>query len=150
MGKMVTLMARRWMGLLLFLIMCLAVSPALADNYEAYRRQHADVPAAREEILLQAASFASAQDAQVLPAEESVETSETGFVEYTVQIPQDALYVVRVRYFPGAGSGGDMLRAFYINGEIPFDEAGELAFSRMWNDANRDYKDVKGNQPFLR
>ncbi|MDO5326326.1 MAG: extracellular solute-binding protein [Clostridia bacterium] len=148
MGKMVTLMARRWMGLLLFLIMCLAVSPALADNYEAYIRQHADVPAAQEEILLQAASFSSAQDANVLPEDGGVETGETGFLEYTVQIPQDALYVIRVRYFPGAGSGGDMLRAFYVNGEIPFDEAGELAFSRMWNDANRDYKNVTGNQPF--
>ena len=141
-------MAKRWLGWLMGLMMCLAVSPALADSYETYRARYASVPAAQEEILIQALDYSAAEGAEALMDGSGLETGEAGSVEYTVQIPRDALYVVRLRYFPGAGSGGDMLRAFYINGELPFDEAGELAFSRMWNDANRDYKLVEGNQPF--
>ena len=141
-------MAKRWLGWLMGLLICLAVSPALAESYTAYRQRYADVPAAQEEIIVAAVDYSAAEGAEALVDGSGIETGETGFIEYTVQVPQDAMYVVKVRYFPGAGSGGDMLRAFYVNGELPFDEAGELAFSRMWNDASRDYKLVEGNQPF--
>ncbi len=141
-------MARRVIGWMLGLILCLAVSPALADSYAAYRRQYENIPPAQAEIVIPAQSFTDAAETEILPEGGGVETGEGGFAEYRVQIPADGLYVVRVKYFPGSGSGGDMLRAFYINGELPFDEAGELAFSRMWNDANRDYQQVQGNQPF--
>lgn len=141
-------MVRRWMGWVLGLVICLAVWPALADSYAAYRERYAGVPDAREEIILPALTYSAAEGVEALAEDGGLETGETGFVEWMVSIPQDALYVVRVRYFPGTGSGGDMLRAFSVNGELPFDEAGELAFSRMWNDANRDYQNVEGNQPF--
>ena len=141
-------MVRRWMGWVLGLVICLMVWPAIADSYAAYRERYTGVPDAREEIILPALEYSAAEGVEVLAEDGGLETGETGFVEWTAVIPQDALYTVRVRYFPGTGSGGDMLRAFSVNGEIPFDEAGELAFSRMWNDASRDYQHVEGNQPF--
>ena len=141
-------MVRRWMGWVLGLVICLMVWPAIADSYAAYRERYTGVPDAREEIILPALEYSAAEGVEVLAEDGGLETGETGFVEWTAVIPQDALYTVRVRYFPGTGSGGDMLRAFSVNGEIPFDEAGELAFSRMWNDTSRDYQHVEGNQPF--
>ena len=141
-------MVRRWIGCFLVLIVCLAVWPAAADSYAAYRQKYAGMPDAQEEIVLSAQEYSAAEGVKALDGAEGLETEETGFVEWTAQIPRDAMYVVRVRYFPGAGSGGDMLRSFSVNGEIPFNEAGEVIFSRMWNDANRDYQTVDGNQPF--
>ena len=141
-------MVRRWMGWILGLLLCFAASSALADSYATYRERYVGVPDAEETILLYAREYSAEEGTEALADGAGLETGETGFVEWTAVIPQDALYTVRVRYFPGAGSGGDMLRAFSVNGEIPFDEAGELAFSRMWNDASRDYQSVSGNQPF--
>lgn len=131
------------------ILLCAACGLASAEGYEAYRLAHADAPDAQEAIVLDAAAYAQAQMQDLLVLEDgTLSTGEVGFVEYTVQIPEAAYYEISVRYFPGAGSGGDILRTLYINGEIPFDEAKELSFSRMWNDANRDYKQVEGNQPF--
>ena len=141
-------MVRRWMGWVLGLLLCFAAFPALADSYAAYRQQYAGVPGAEEAILLYATEYSAEEGAEALADGAGLETGETGFVEWTVTVPKDALYVIRVRYFPGRGSGGDMLRSLSVNGDIPFAEAGELTFSRMWNDANRDYQNVEGNQPF--
>ncbi len=140
--------ARRWLGWMLGLLLCLAVSPALTDSYEAYRRQYASIPGAREDIVIMAQDYSAAGETAVFADGAGVETAEGGFTEWIITVPEDALYEIRFRYFPGSGSGGDMLRALYINGALPFDEAGELAFSRMWNDVNRDYQQVTGNQPF--
>ena len=142
-------MIRRWALWLTAVLICLAASPALAEKYEVYLRQHQDVPDAREELTLPAAEYSAAgmTDLQLLP-DGTLMTGGEGWVEYRVVIPEDALYTVSLRYFPGEGSGGDILRALLVNGSLPFEEAGELSFSRMWNDAGRDYKEVQGNQPF--
>ncbi len=142
-------MIRRWAFRLAVLLMCLGVYPALAEDYDAYIRQHGQAPDAREEIVLPAAAYAAADmtELETLP-DGTLSTGGEGWVEYRADIPEDALYTVTLRYFPGSGSGGDILRALTVNGSLPFEEAGELSLSRMWNDLNRDYKNVKGNQPF--
>lgn len=132
--------------LLLFLGVC---ASANALEYREYLRLHADTPQGGESIVLQAADYSAAEGEEIsrLP-DGTLSTGQRGYVEYRFSVPEDGLYTVTLRYFPGTGSGGDMLRALSINGETPFDEAGELSFSRLWNDQSRDYKNVSGNQPF--
>ncbi|MBQ3080801.1 MAG: extracellular solute-binding protein [Clostridia bacterium] len=141
-------MAKRWIVFIIALLV-LAAAPVLAEGYEAYSIQHASAPYAKGDIVIQASEFTSSdmKDASVLE-DGTLLTGETGYVEYAFEVPEDALYTITFRYFPGEGSGGDILRAIYINGQLPFEEAAELTFSRMWNDSNRNYKQAKGNQPF--
>ncbi len=131
---------------LLLLVLPLAAQGAEILPYREQAAQWASLPAATDAIVLQAADYARAEALDILP-DGTLYTSEYGYVEYDVAVPEDALYSIRLRYFPGAGHGGDILRAVYINGVQPFDEAEELAFSRMWNDKDRSYKTATGNQP---
>lgn len=147
-GRMNHMAKSSWMGGLVALLLCLGACTALAEDYAAYQAACRDVPWATEEICLAAGDYSAAEMADIVRLEDgTLATGGRGYVEYTVRVPADALYTVCLRYFPGEGSG-EMLRALSINGEIPFDQAGELAFSRMWNDADRTYKQTKGNQPF--
>lgn len=122
---------------------------ANAVEYREYIRQHQDAPDGAETMILQAADYADADrpDISLLP-DGTLSTGERGEVSYRFSVPADGMYTVSLRYFPGAGSGGDILRALRINGETPFEEAASLAFSRLWNDSSRDYKNASGNQPF--
>lgn len=122
---------------------------AFAEGYEEYILKHETVPNATESIVINASEYSALEmaDGEVL-SDGTLSTGEVGYVEYTFEVTEEALYEIEFLYFPGSGSGGDILRKIYINGVSPFEEANELAFSRMWNDVNRDYKNKKGNQPF--
>ena len=134
-----------------FLLACLLVFSlgALAEGYDEYIEKHASVPNATESIVINASEYSALEmpDGEVLQ-DGTLSTGEVGYVEYKFEANEDALYEIEFLYFPGSGSGGDILRKVLLNGESPFEEANELAFSRMWNDVNRDYKEKKGNQPF--
>lgn len=142
-------MIGRRIGWICILLLSLLALPASAEGYDAYSLENATVPAADETIVLKAVDYAAADMDDLAYLEDgTLSTGEAGYVEYSVHVPKDALYIIKFRYFPGGGSGGDIMRAVYLNGELPFKEAEELAFSRMWNDVNRDYQQVQGNQPF--
>ena len=133
---------------LLAIVLAFAVS-AFAEGYEEYISKYANVPNATESIVIDACEYSALEmeDGEVL-SDGTLSTGEAGYVEYTFNADEEALYEIELLYFPGAGSGGDILRKVYLNGESPFEEANELAFSRLWNDVNREYKEKKGNQPF--
>jgi ABC-type glycerol-3-phosphate transport system substrate-binding protein len=67
-------------------------------------------------------------------AETVIKISDTGFVEYTVNVPEAGLYNLRMTYFPIESRGVDIERALYINGEIPFLGADLITFNRVWGD----------------
>ena len=131
----------------LWLAAVLLFSCAAAEGgYDAWLDAHA-LPDAAEEIRIDPAAY-SRMEMSGKAAEEGLYTASSGFVEYTVNVPSDALYAVRLRYFPGKGTGADIQRALWVNGELPYAELDSLAFSRMWNNKDDSYKTVTGNQPF--
>ncbi len=138
---------------LLCLLSCLCLAVGLAEEntpllYREQAERWASLPAATETIVIEASAHAGAEmeNLEVLP-DGTLYTGEAGYVEYEITVPEDALYAIRIRYFPGAGHGGDIQRSVMINSALPFDEAKELVFSRMWNDKDRNYKNAAGNHP---
>ena len=141
---------KRWRKFLIAVLAALSVCAcACAERgYEEYRAQM-NAPSAEEEIVLQGAEYAEIQmDGAYTLEDGSLYTTANGWVEYAVNAPEKALYAVYVRYFPGEGTGADIQRALYVNGEMPYEDLGSLSFSRMWNNESDDYKLVSGNQPF--
>ena len=138
---------------LLFLVIALMFLPAaFAQAIPGYLdsiSQYPDAPTAKEAVEIDVTAPATSDMPDLLLLEDgSLITGSTGFVEYSAQVPEDGLYEIEIEYMPGEGSGSDIQRALYINGKLPFIEAGSLAFSRLWQDANQDYQQVAGNQPF--
>ncbi len=107
---------------------------------------------------------------------ETLVTPNDGRVAFNVNVPESALYNITVTYFPVVndddaegesksaqesvadpmdGSGSNIERILLIDGEIPFKEARNINFTRIWRDveeggynkAERTFKkDVNGNE----
>ncbi|MBR5379352.1 MAG: extracellular solute-binding protein [Clostridia bacterium] len=135
--------------LLLLLILPLAFGALGETSYDAFLASNA-LPDAGGEILITPSDYTdiSMEDAYAME-DGALFTRSSGWVEYTVpDVPQSALYAVKVRYYPAPGTGADIQRALYVNGELPYEEMGALSLSRLWNNRDDSYKTVKGNQPF--
>ncbi|NLC68319.1 MAG: hypothetical protein GX754_05935 [Clostridiaceae bacterium] len=55
--------------------------------------------------------------------------------EWSFNVPVAGLYEVEIEYFMPPGSGNPGIRSLVVDGEIPFIEAGNIVFHRMWKDA---------------
>ncbi len=131
-------------------------APAVQDTsfrkmpYDGYLDEHGSVPMAPREILLDAGSISGSGSAEIVSDFEgrpgqAVKTDEDGFVEYRLDVPEDGLYNINVEYYPIKGKGSRILRTVVIDGDIPFEEARELAFSRIWTDEAPMTQDAEGN-----
>lgn len=56
------------------------------------------------------------------------------FFEWSIDIPEEGLYEIAVEYYPLPGAGIDISRELMINGQVPFTEAHNINFQRMWRD----------------
>jgi ABC-type glycerol-3-phosphate transport system substrate-binding protein len=69
----------------------------------------------------------------------------TGWVEWTLDVPETGLYNLGIDYFPIQGKRASIQRDVQIDGRYPFIEARRLAFDRTWMDAHRVNRDNQGN-----
>lgn len=59
---------------------------------------------------------------------------EAEYFEWSFEVPQEGLYEISMEYYPLDGSGNPIQRSIMIDGEIPFIEAHNIQFYRIWND----------------
>jgi ABC-type glycerol-3-phosphate transport system substrate-binding protein len=111
------------------------------NTYSRYvNEQHAGAATPSNGVVIDITSFTAdaSEGVEVLSnfegAETVVKTSDTGFIEYVVNVPEAGLYNLRMEYFPVESRGVDIERALLINGEIPFIGADLITFSRIWGD----------------
>jgi len=67
-------------------------------------------------------------------------------VTWSVNVPEAGFYNLEVEYFLPESKGVAAERAVYINGELPFDDALSVTFSRIWKDATAPKVDNQGNE----
>ncbi|MBQ9409583.1 MAG: extracellular solute-binding protein [Clostridia bacterium] len=135
--------------LILLLILCFALTAAAAEGGYADYLQRNPLKDAAGEIRIDPTAYTDIDMAGAAVTEEGgLYTTASGWVEYTVQVPSEALYSLKINYCPGKGTGADIQRSLYVNGELPYEALGALSFSRLWNNRDDSYKTVKGNQPF--
>lgn len=77
---------------------------------------------------------------------EGVLTGDESVVTWKVNVPQAGMYNIRIEYIGTKSRGVDIEREVLINGEIPFNGASTLRFSRMWADGGDIRTDNRGNQ----
>lgn len=72
-----------------------------------------------------------------------------GTITWQVDIVESGFYNMMFRYYPIEGYSSAIERAIAINGEVPFDSASAMAFSRIWADSETSYTlDENGNKLF--
>ena len=77
----------------------------------------------------------------------SLSTGEEGYVEWELEVPEEGLYNIEVIYYADEGKGSSIERSVWVNGIIPYFEARSVLFSRVWKDAEEEFRtDNRGNE----
>ena len=122
-----------------------------AMEYETYLKLHEDAAYPDKEIVIEGGSFITAPEGtEVLGAYEgyvgnAVLTPEEGEITWEVEVQESGFYNIAFTYYPTKGKNNTVERALYINGEIPFQGAQYLEFSRVWEDEATIQKDARDN-----
>jgi len=122
------------------------------DSYDAYIRQFEDAVRPDREVLVRGDAYSSAEGMDVTVVEgidgadgKVIQTGESGSVSWTVDVPEEGLYHMALRYRSMPGKGSDMDRQLLIDGKLPFAEARNLVFYRLWKNEGGTVQDEKGN-----
>ncbi len=73
-------------------------------------------------------------------------TETESVVSFDVNVPESGFYYLKMDYLIPESRGVAAERSIYINGELPFDDAGNLTFSRIWTDGGEIRTDNQGNE----
>ncbi len=73
-------------------------------------------------------------------------TDTESVVSFDVNVPESGFYYLEMEYLIPESRGVAAERSIYINGELPFDDAGNLTFSRIWTDGGEIRTDNQGNE----
>ena len=103
-------------------------------SYEEYLEQHADAAHPEREIVVEGTDYLEASEEFYAEAD-GLYTLEDGSVTYEVEVPEAGFYSIRLSYFPVKGKNSSIQRELYINGEVPFENAQYLEFTRNWTNA---------------
>lgn len=120
-------------------------------EYEDYLAEHKDASSPQTEIIVNGGDFTSASDSfkrmdDYMGSRTSVVlTEEEGSVTWDVLVAESGFYNILLNYYPMEGKNNTIERELYINGEIPFNGAQYLEFSRSWENASDIIRDSRDN-----
>lgn len=120
------------------------------SDYYQYTSLHDDVFPQVEPILIPGYSYVDATEpVEVLTTYEgknqTLLTTEEGMTTWEVFIDNAGFYNLKLYYYPYPGKSSAIERALYINGEIPFESARSMTFSRIWGNKNDVIQDIYNN-----
>lgn len=67
-------------------------------------------------------------------------------VTWRINVPESGFYNIYMEYLTVKSRGVAIERAFYINGKLPFDDAGVITFTRIWTNVSEPRIDNQGNE----
>ncbi len=123
-----------------------------SDSYAAYLEACAEVPFGTAEIAAGPGDLAGIADGEVEEdwkgtGRQAVSVAESGWMEFTVEVPEEGLYNIAVDYYPELTSGTTIEFESAIDGKLPFYECAYFMFYSVWKDLAPagEAKDANGN-----
>lgn len=108
------------------------------EEYAEYRERYGDMGKSTQSLEIPAAAASVRPEGAKVYTDylgdtgESLYTEETGYSEWTIDVPQTGRYAVEFVYCPVEGRGGKIERNLYLDGKIPFKQAASFRLSRIW------------------
>jgi len=119
-------------------------------TYKGYLKEHSDAKEPQKTIDVDLYSYEGDGNISVYTnfhnETKCLFTDAESVVTYTINVPEAGFYNVYMEYLITESRGVAAERAFYVNGELPFDDALNLNFSRIWKDAGEKRVDNQGNE----
>lgn len=72
--------------------------------------------------------------------------NQDGQLDFTVDVPEDGNYNIKLTYFPIAGNMTTSEVSVLIDGDLPYDSAARIELAHVWHSANEIRKDNKNNE----
>lgn len=128
---------------------------ARTGTYSGYLREHEGVGTPKNDIEVNVFDCETEGDVRKdadLLGSRCVLTMLDSSATWRVDVPEEGFYNIYIEYlmpddYEKYGSRGVAAeRAVKINGELPFEDAGNLLFSRIWTDGGPIREDNQGNQ----
>lgn len=126
----------------------------LQFKYDEYIQAYEDQRHPEGEIIIPAANYSrvDGMDVELLDGFEQMEglsvlTDESGIIEWEVEVKEAGLYNISMDYYPIEGKSSAIQRSVLINGELPFGEAANIEFKRVWGNVSDEFaRDNRGNE----
>ena len=119
-------------------------------TYTGYLNDHAGAVRSAQSVEVDLFNYTAEGDAEKYSDYEGVGESlytDTGsVVTWKVNVPETGFYNLYMEYLIPESRGVAAERAVYINGEIPFEDARNISFSRIWTDGGEVRVDNQGNE----
>ncbi len=119
-------------------------------TYSKYLLAHKDAAYPAKDVVVDLYSYTSTGDVHVesnyFNESQALFTAAGSTVTWNVNVPEAGFYNVNVDYLAPQSRGVAAERAIYINGELPFDNAKDLSFTRIWTNGGEVKVDNQGNQ----
>lgn len=119
-------------------------------TYAGYLKAHSGAKNAASSVEVDLLSGTFEGDVQTMDTyqgESNVLLTGSGSrAEWTVDVPETGFYNLYMEYLIPESRGVAAERAVYVNGEIPFEAANNISFTRIWKDGGDVRVDNQGNE----
>lgn len=119
-------------------------------TYPLYLNAHEGAAYPAEDVAVDLFSYTEGVDVEVYEnyegADKALYTGADSVVTWEVEVPESGFYNVNMDYFTVESRGVAIERALYINGELPFEDAANMTFTRIWTDGGEVRVDNQGNE----
>lgn len=113
------------------------------NTYALYLRAHEGAKDASADVAVDIAGVQPAEGIEM--QEEGLYTANGSSAVFSVTVPESGFYNITLTYKTVAARGVDLEREVLINGQLPFDGADTMTFSRLWHDGGEVRQDSQGN-----
>ena len=119
-------------------------------TYSEYLASHSDAKIAADDVEVDIFNFEADGDVSVESDYEGVDkvlyTGLNSTVSFKVNVPEAGMYNLNIDYLIPESRGVPAERSVYINGELPFEDALNVSFTRIWTDGGEVRVDNQGNE----
>ena len=119
-------------------------------TYTQYISSHEDAALPEQDIEVDLFDYTADGNVSVetnFEGEDKVLFTDTGSTTtWKVNVPEEGFYNLYMEYLATESRGVAAERGVYINGELPFEDALSIKFSRIWSDAGPVKVDNQGNE----
>lgn len=119
-------------------------------TYTEYLNSHGDAAYCRKSAEADLFDYDSTGEVEVYNdyegADRALYTGAGSLVTWKINVPETGFYNIRMEYLIPESRGVAAERAVYVNGEIPFEDARNISFTRIWTDGGEPKTDNQGNE----
>ncbi|MCM1568227.1 MAG: extracellular solute-binding protein [Roseburia sp.] len=119
-------------------------------TYTGYLNAHGEAAYPAQDVEIDLFQYAAEGSVEVYEnyegAEKALLTNPDSVTTWKVNVPETGFYNIYMEYLLPESRGVAAERKLFINGEVPFERAKNISFSRIWTDGGEVKTDNQGNQ----